>query len=193
MEALLLNHKRELLQNKGIIDLGSFVFKIVLVGDYGVGKTTSIHRFVENKFKANYVPTLGVQVTKKSLEINGNSIDLMIWDLAGQDRYAMVRQRFYSDTEGILMIYDITRMTSLLNIKKWNAEVSRFVKNIPIILIGNKIDLLEQREVRNADVRRFLEENNINIHLKIKTSAKDGLNTDNAFHFLVKKIMQRYN
>jgi len=173
--------------------LGSFVFKIILVGDYGVGKSTSIHRFVENKFKANYVPTLGVQVTKKSIMVNGHNVDLMIWDLAGQDRYAMVRQRFYTDTEGILMLYDITRMSSLKNIKKWNAEVSRFIKNIPIILIGNKIDLLEKREVRNADVKRFLEENNINVHLKIKTSAKDGVNTENAFHFLVKRIMQKYN
>lgn len=192
MEALLLNHKRELLQNKGIIDLGSFVFKIVLVGDYGVGKTTSIHRFVENKFKANYVPTLGVQVTKKTIEIRGNKIDLMIWDLAGQDRYAMVRQRFYADTEGILMLYDITRMSSLLNIKKWHIEVSKFIKNIPIILIGNKMDLLEKREVRTSDVKKFLEENDIKINLKIKTSAKDGLNTEKAFIFLVNMLMKKY-
>ena len=169
--------------------MGSFVFKIILVGDYGVGKSTSIHRFVENKFKANYTPTLGVHVTQKSIEINGYSIDLLIWDLAGQDRYARVRQRFYSNTEGILMLYDVTRMTSLKNIKKWHAEVSKFTKHIPIILIGNKIDLLEKREVKNDDVNRFLEENNINVNLKIKTSAKDGVNTEKAFHFLAKILM----
>ncbi len=172
--------------------MGSFVFKIVLVGDYGVGKSTSIHRFVENKFKANYVPTLGVQVTKKSIEINGNNIDLMIWDLAGQDRYKMVRQRFYINTEGILMLYDITRMSSLINIKKWHAEVSKFIKNIPIILIGNKMDLIEKREVKTIDVKRFLEENDIKINLKIKTSAKEGMNTEKAFVFLVKMLMQKY-
>ena len=172
--------------------MGSFVFKIVLVGDYGVGKSTSIHRFVENKFKANYVPTLGVQVTKKSIEINGDNIDLMIWDLAGQDRYKMVRQRFYINTEGILMLYDITRMSSLINIKKWHAEVSKFIKNIPIILIGNKMDLIEKREVKTIDVKRFLEENDIKINLKIKTSAKEGMNTEKAFVFLVKMLMQKY-
>jgi len=171
--------------------LGSFVFKIILVGDYGVGKSTSIHRFVENKFKANYVPTLGVQVTKKSLEINGNSIDLMIWDLAGQDRYAMVRQRFYTGTQGILMLYDVTRMSSLKNIKKWHAEVSRFTKGLPIIFIGNKIDLVEKKEVKTEDVNSFLEENNINVNIKMKTSAKDGLNTEKAFHFLVKLLMRK--
>ncbi|KKK44032.1 hypothetical protein LCGC14_0708530 [marine sediment metagenome] len=172
--------------------MGSFVFKIILVGDYGVGKSTSIHRFVENKFKANYVPTLGVQVTKKSIEINGDNIDLMIWDLAGQDRYKMVRQRFYINTEGILMLYDITRMSSLINIKKWHAEVSKFIKNIPIILIGNKMDLIEKREVKTIDVKRFLEENDIKINLKIKTSAKEGMNTEKAFVFLVKMLMQKY-
>ncbi len=171
--------------------MGSFVFKIILVGDYGVGKSTSIHRFVENKFKANYVPTLGVQVTKKSIMVNGHNIDLMIWDLAGQDRYAMVRQRFYTGTQGILMLYDVTRMSSLKNIKKWHIEVSKFTEQIPIILIGNKIDLIEKKEVRTVDVNRFLEENSINVNLKIKTSAKDGLNIDKAFHFLVKMLMKK--
>jgi small GTP-binding protein len=171
--------------------LGTFVFKIILCGDYGVGKSTSIHRFVENKFKANYVPTLGVQVTKKSIEINGDSVDLMIWDLAGQDRYAMIRQRFYSNTEGILMLYDVTRMSSLKNIKKWHIEVSKFTEQIPIILIGNKIDLIEKKEVKNDDVNRFLEENNINVDLKIRTSAKDGVNTEQAFLFLVRILMHK--
>ncbi len=173
--------------------MGSYVFKIILVGDYGVGKSTSIHRFVEDKFKANYVPTLGVQVTKKHIEISGDSVDLMIWDLAGQDRFAMVRQRFYTDTEGVLMLYDVTRMSSLENIKKWHNEVFRFTKPIPIILIGNKIDLVEKREVNTDDVNRYLEENNIKVKLKIETSAKEGFKTEEAFHFLVNTIIQKFN
>ncbi|MEE9379389.1 MAG: Rab family GTPase [Candidatus Lokiarchaeia archaeon] len=173
--------------------MGSFVFKIILVGDYGVGKSTSIHRFIENKFKANYVPTLGVQITKKSIIIEENNIDLLIWDLAGQDRYATVRQRFYTDTEGILMLYDVTRKSSLENIKKWHAEVSKYTKPVPIILIGNKIDLVDEREVTDDDVTRILEENNIRVRLKIETSAKEGVKTEEAFHFLVKTLMQKYH
>ncbi len=173
--------------------MGSFVFKIILVGDYGVGKSTSIHRFVENKFKANYIPTLGVQITKKSIMLEENNIDLLIWDLAGQDRYAMVRQRFYTDTEGILMLYDITRMSSLEHIKKWHIEVSKFSKPVPIILIGNKIDLVDKREVTDENVTRFLEENNINVSLKLETSAKEGVKTEEAFHFLVKTLMRKYS
>jgi len=173
--------------------LGSFVFKIILVGDYGVGKSTSIYRFVENKYKANYIPTLGVQITKKSIKIEENTIDLLIWDLAGQDRYAMVRQRFYTDTEGILMLYDVTRMSSLEHIKKWHVEVSKFTKPIPIILVGNKIDLVDKREVTKDDVDRYLEEKNINVSFKMETSAKEGVKTEEAFHFLVKTLMQKYN
>lgn len=163
------------------------------MGDYGVGKSTSIYRFVENKYKANYIPTLGVQITKKSIKIEENTIDLLIWDLAGQDRYAMVRQRFYTDTEGILMLYDVTRMSSLEHIKKWHVEVSKFTKPIPIILVGNKIDLVDKREVTKDDVDRYLEEKNINVSFKMETSAKEGVKTEEAFHFLVKTLMQKYN
>jgi len=116
-----------------------------------------------------------------------------MWDLAGQDRYAMVRQRFYSDTEGILMLYDITRMSSLEHIKKWHSEISKYTKPVPIILIGNKIDLVDKREVTDDDVIRILEENNINVRLKIETSAKEGVRTEEAFHFLVKTLIQKYN
>ena len=172
--------------------MGSFVFKIILVGDYGVGKSTSIYRFVENKFKANYVPTLGVQITKKSFEIDGNSIDLMIWDLAGQDRYLMVRQRFYTDTEGILLLYDITRKSSLEHVSRWYKEVLKHAGKIPIILIGNKIDLEDKREVTNEEVISHLQENNIDVKFKIETSAKEGVKTEEAFLFLVKHLIDKY-
>jgi len=172
--------------------LGTFVFKIVLVGDFGVGKSTSIHRFVEDKFKANYVPTLGVQISKKSFEIDEHSIDLMIWDLAGQDRYLMIRQRFYDDTQGILLLYDITRKSSLDHINRWYKEVTKHTGPIPIILIGNKIDLEDKREVFENDVNEILQENNIEVKFRIETSAKEGFKTEEAFLFLVNYLIEQY-
>lgn len=171
--------------------MGTFVFKIVLIGDYGVGKSTSIHRFVEDKFRANYVPTLGVQITKKSFEIDEHSIDLLIWDVAGQDRYLMVRQRFYNGVQGILMLYDITRKSSLDNINRWHKEVIKHTGPIPVILIGNKIDLEDKREVYEDDVNGILQENNIEVKLKIETSAKEGLKTEEAFLFLVNYLIEK--
>ena len=172
--------------------MGTFVFKIVLVGDFGVGKSTSIHRFVEDKFKANYVPTLGVQISKKSFEIDEHSIDLMIWDLAGQDRYLMIRQRFYDDTQGILLLYDITRKSSLDHINRWYKEVTKHTGPIPIILIGNKIDLEDKREVFENDVNEILQENNIEVKFRIETSAKEGFKTEEAFLFLVNYLIEQY-
>jgi len=171
--------------------LGTFVFKIVLVGDYGVGKSTSIHRFVEDKFKASYVPTLGVQISKKNLAINEHSVELLIWDLAGQDRYLMIRQRFYTGTQGILMLYDITRKSSLDHINRWYKEVTKFTGPIPIVLIGNKIDLEDKREVFEDDVNGVLRENNIDFKYKIETSAKDGFKTNEAFQFLVTYLIEQ--
>ncbi len=173
--------------------MANFVFKIILVGDYGVGKSTSIHRFVEDKFKENYIPTLGVQVSKKSFDIGEDNVELMIWDLAGQDRYLMIRQRFYTGTQGILMLYDITRKSSLDHINRWYKEVIKHTGPIPIVLIGNKIDLEDKREVSNDDVNGILQENNIDVKFKIETSAKDGFKTNEAFLFLVKHLTGRTN
>ena len=171
--------------------MGTFVFKIVLVGDYGVGKSTSIHRFVEDKFKASYVPTLGVQISKKNIEIYEHSVELLIWDLAGQDRYLMIRQRFYTGTQGILMLYDITRKSSLDHINRWYKEVIKHTGPIPIVLIGNKIDLEDKREVFEDDVNGILQENNIDVKFKIETSAKDGFKTNEAFLHLVTYLIGR--
>jgi len=173
--------------------LASYVFKIVVVGDYGVGKTTSITKFVKDIFKADYVPTLGVHITKKSFDINRDNVDLMIWDLAGQDRFAMVRQRFYDETDGIFIVYDITRRSSLENVKNWHNEVLKYTKAIPIILVGNKIDLIDRREVNNDDVMKLLQENNININLKLETSAKSGENIEEAFHSLVIFLIKKHS
>ena len=173
--------------------MATYVFKVVLVGDYGVGKSTSIHRFVEDKFRANYVPTLGVQVSKKSFEINEHSVELMIWDLAGQDRYLMIRQRFYTGAQGILMLYDITRKSSLDNINRWYKEVIKHTGPIPIILIGNKIDLEDKREVFEEDVNGIIQENKIDVKSRIETSAKEGFKTEEAFLLLVNHLIGRNN
>ena len=171
----------------------SYVYKIVVVGDWGVGKTTSITKFVKDIFKADYVPTLGVHITKKSIYLNGDNVDLMIWDLAGQDRFSMVRQRFYDETDGIFIVYDTTRRSSLENVKNWYNEVQKYTKAIPILLVGNKIDLIDKREVDDDDVIKLLEENSITINLKFETSAKTGENVEEAFHALVKHLIKKHS
>ena len=171
----------------------TYIFKIVVVGDWGVGKTTSITKFVKDIFKADYVPTLGVHITKKSISLNGNDVDLMIWDLAGQDRFAMVRQRFYDETDGVFIVYDTTRRSSLDHVKNWYKEVQEYTRAIPIILVGNKIDLVDKRVVDDDDVMKHIEENNIIVNLKFETSAKTGVNVEEAFHTLVEHLIKKHS
>ncbi len=171
----------------------SYVFKIVVVGDYGVGKTTSIKKFVENKFREDYIPTLGVQITKKSIEINGNNVVLIIWDLAGQEEFFTVQRRFYNETEGVIIVYDITRKSSLENVKKWYKEVLKYTgRGIIWVLIGNKIDLIDKRIVNEDDVIKLLHENNIDVDIILETSAKNGENVEEAFYSLVTLLLEKY-
>lgn len=172
----------------------SFSFKVVVVGDYGVGKTTLISRFVENKFRSNYIPTLGVQISKQSFDINGSHIDLMIWDIAGQESFIKVRQRFYQESEGFFIVFDTTRKSSLEHIGRWYREVLEFTgtKVTPCILIGNKIDLNNETVVDDDEIISMLIDNDMFVEMIIKTSAKTGKNVDDAFQTLGETILEKF-
>ncbi|MFX1393182.1 MAG: Rab family GTPase [Promethearchaeota archaeon] len=172
----------------------SYSFKVVVVGDYGVGKTTLISRFVENKFRSNYIPTLGVQISKQSFELNESHIDLMIWDIAGQESFVKVRQRFYQESEGFFIVFDTTRKSSLEHIGRWYREVLEFTGTgaTPCILIGNKIDLKEELAVSDDEIISTLIDNDMYVEMIIKTSAKTGKNVDDVFQTLGERILQKF-
>jgi len=100
-----------------------YKFKIVVVGDFAVGKTTLIINFTEKTFRGMYVPTVGVQFTKKNINIDGNEVELTMWDIAGQDKFAKVRKTFYENAAGFMIVYDLTRKQTLENIKNWYYDV----------------------------------------------------------------------
>ncbi len=166
--------------------------KIVIIGDYSVGKSTLIANFVEKRFRESYIPTIGVQISKRSYKINEDLVDLMIWDLAGQQSFAKVRQKFYGGADGIFIVYDITRKTSLENVKNWYRESVKYAGSVPCVLIGNKIDLTDERVVNNDDVINLLENNKINFKTTIETSAKTGEKVEEAFYSLVKSVLEKY-
>ncbi len=170
----------------------TYRFKIIVVGDYGVGKTTLITRFVDEKFREDYRPTLGVQFTKKDVMINEDMIELVIWDIAGQESYFEIRQRFYEQASGFFMVYDVTRLNSLKNLEKWYKDVTSHTGKIPCILIGNKIDLTEYIKVTREDVKKILENSNIEISKSIETSAKTGENVEDSFKTLTSLILDKY-
>jgi small GTP-binding protein len=149
------------------------VFKIVFLGDSGVGKTNLMSRFARNYFNINSKPTIGVDFALKNVKIGPHVIRLQIWDTAGQERYKTFTSTYYKDAQGIIFVYDITNKESFENISKWisNAESHVDLSQTAIILIGNKMDQETARQVGSEEARDFAQKNSM---LFFETSALDN-------------------
>ena len=130
----------------------NMIFKVVLIGDSGVGKTNIMSRYLKDEFSIETKTTVGVEFGAKKLEINGNNIKAQIWDTAGQERYKSITNAYYKGAKGALIVYDITRLSSFENIDKWIIELkAKCESDVTIILIGNKCDLESERNVSKDD------------------------------------------
>ena len=115
--------------------------KIVLCGDYGVGKTTLVKLFLGGEIVGGYKPTIGVDIGRKILDIDHMKITFQIWDLSGQKSFHSIRKQFYSKTNGAILIFDVSRRETYQNITRWTDELLEQTGKIPIVLVANKIDL----------------------------------------------------
>ncbi|MFX0047684.1 MAG: GTP-binding protein [Candidatus Hermodarchaeota archaeon] len=174
----------------GKIPTGEYSFKLVLTGDYEVGKTSLIRRFVQNLFKESYQSTVGVEISKKVIKIAENTkINCAIWDIGGQiTQMTPYRKKFYGGAEAAFIVIDRTRHTSLESIKKWHNELLTFVgKDINIILVGNKSDLEEKIEVSEEEIKNIATLNNFHY---ILTSAKTGENVNDSFLYIAYRFLE---
>lgn len=159
-------------------------YKIVLAGDVGVGKTSLINRFVTGYFADEYKATIGVNIYTKELFVDNSEVNLQIWDVAGQTSFRQFRQRFFSGARGAFLVFDLTVPTSLDNLHaSWIEDIQNNAGEIPLILIGNKVDLRESITVSQQDVTKFLNQHS-NVEDHFITSALTGENVENAFHKL---------
>ncbi len=171
-------------------------FKITVIGDGGVGKTSLIKKYTQGSFQKEYIATLGTQFSKYEEEIDGEKIRLFLWDIAGQDSFQALRQRFYTGSSGAIIVFShATEQThSYSHISKWVNDLKTHCGNIPIVLFGNKIDLVDDGELTSnpdlptsdAIVEQFAKENRFVGYYK--TSALTGQGVTDAFKALVRKL-----
>jgi Ras-related protein Rab-11A len=164
-----------------------FVYKIVMIGDHGVGKTQLVIRYTKNDFDAHSKTTIGVEFTTKSHTIDGKSIGAQIWDTAGEEKYKSLTSIYYKGAVGALLVYDITRRSTFERIcNQWMNELKNYSDpNIITILIGNKCDLKERQEVTTEEAETFARNNGI---AYMEASAKSAMNVQVAFEKVLEEI-----
>ncbi|KAI9245122.1 rab11 protein [Phascolomyces articulosus] len=167
-----------------------YVFKLVVVGASGVGKTNLLGRFVHDTFELASKSTIGLDLNIKTMTINNKRVRVQIWDTAGQERYRSITKRYYRGAVGALLVYDITRHDTFEDIPRWLGEL-RLNDAHPeskVILIGNKSDLKDQRAVTQEEAKTYAEQNGL---MFMETSALDKTNVDQAFETLVHQIFDK--
>ena len=163
-----------------------YKLKVVVVGDSGVGKTNLIKRFVTNTFSANSKATVGVEFISKSYRINDQVFKIEIWDTAGQERYKSITAAYYKGAKGALIVYDTTQKTSFEKIDKWMSEIKeKSSKDMKLMIIGNKIDLKDERQVETDEALAKAQTLEAPI---METSALDATNVKEAFYDLLKEM-----
>ena len=166
--------------------------KVVMIGAGGSGKTALVNRFLTHKFSEEYIVTIGSQFAVKTVAVetaNGRSVVVMlVWDLAGQQRFDFIRGSYYRGSKGALLVFDTTRKSTWIELPKWIKETEDALgERIPIILLANKVDLVEHRVITSEMAMDFVREHNLSGYLE--TSALTGQNVEEAFSLLAKNSM----
>ncbi|MHA1931003.1 MAG: Rab family GTPase [Promethearchaeota archaeon] len=171
-------------------DPQKFRFKITVIGDGQVGKTSLIKKFTQGSFVKDYVKTLGAQFSKFDKEIKGDETRLIFWDIAGQDDFRFLLPTFYRESNAAIIVYSLEENElgerSFEHITNWYENIKKFCGEIPVILFGNKVDLIEEDDFDNSEVQEFVETNGfLGYYL---TSAKTGQRVHDAFNSLINEL-----
>jgi small GTP-binding protein len=175
---------------EGKLPIGDYTIKLILTGDYNVGKTSIIKRFVENRFQENYVSTIGVDISKGKLEIGQKTdITFLIWDVGGQAQHMLPhRQRFYSGANAAFIVIDRTQEGALISIDNWYKDIKKSVSSkIPIIVVANKSDLVDKLCVSEEQIKSHMERYGFHY---ILTSCKTGENIHDAFLYIAYRFLE---
>mmetsp|Transcript_9667 Transcript_9667/g.33261 ORF Transcript_9667/g.33261 Transcript_9667/m.33261 type:complete len:204 (+) Transcript_9667:147-758(+) len=162
------------------------LFKLVLIGDTGVGKSCLLLRFADDAFTESYISTIGVDFRFRTVKVDGKTVKLQIWDTAGQERFRTITSSYYRGAHGIIVVFDVTDQESFMNVKQWLHEIDRYAcQNVKKLLVGNKCDLASKRAVPTEQAQEFADSLGIQY---LETSAKNSTNVEKAFTTMAGQI-----
>ncbi|MFX1320523.1 MAG: Rab family GTPase [Promethearchaeota archaeon] len=169
-------------------------FKIVVIGDGFVGKTTLILKFTQGTFQKDYLKTVGAQLSEFDAEISGDKIRLLFWDIAGQDDFHFLRPSFYRASNAAIIVYSLEEndlgKRSFKNIKKWHEDTIQFCGEIPIVIFANKVDLIKEDSLDHSGIQEIVKKRNfLGYYI---TSAKTGQGVHEAFNSLIENLYYKH-
>lgn len=165
-----------------------YLYKIILIGDSGVGKSCLLLRFSDDHFTESYITTIGVDFRFRTIKVDDKIVKLQIWDTAGQERFRTITSAYYRGADGIIIIYDTTDRNSFLHIDEWMNEINNYTsENTCKLLVGNKSDCKEEIEINKSEGANKAKELGIPF---IETSAKDATNVEQAFTIITQELIK---
>ena len=169
-----------------------FLYKILLLGDTQVGKSSFLMRYIDNTFQESYLSTVGLDFKVKNVQLDdGKTYRVQIWDTAGQDRFHAITRNYFKNAHGIILIYDVTLIESFQNVKNWIKQIKEEVTDkVSIILAGNKIDMEEKRKVSKEEGEKMAADYGLKFY---ECSAKTGENVEEAFKDIVTKTVENFS
>ena len=169
-----------------------FLYKILLLGDTQVGKSSFLMRYIDNTFQESYLSTVGLDFKVKNVQLDdGKTYRVQIWDTAGQDRFHAITRNYFKNAHGIILIYDVTLIESFHNVKNWIKQIKEEVTDkVSIILVGNKIDMENQRVVSKEEGEKMAASYGLKF---FECSAKTGENVEEIFKDIVTKTVENFS
>lgn len=169
-----------------------YLFKIVLIGDSGVGKTSFLKRYTDNVFMQDYISTIGVDFKIKTIMVDDEVVKLQLWDTAGQERFSAITKSYYRGAHGIIVIFDLCNRKSFASVKDWLKKIHENASpDGEIVLLGNKVDMADSVEVSEPEIDRFLDDKGIKKDRFYKVSAKENIQVAGVFENLAKVLVDK--
>jgi len=178
-------------EKKRMDEVQEFNYKVIVCGDPSVGKTSTILRITDNAFIRTYIPTLGVSISEKQIEVDDEVINLIFWDIAGQSKFEVMRRHFYQGAEAVIVIFDLTNRKSFESVSGWYIDIKKHLeiydKKIIGFILGNKEDLVNERKVSREEAMKVAKSLNIEY---LETSAKTGKNLEKIFYRIADSLVK---